>query len=288
MLRQRTLAMAGLAGLNLLMLGACGGNTAGPEPNPPADQRPWALVWSDEFDGINGSPPDPAKWTSDIGGGGWGNDELETYTNRTQNAYLQDGLLVIQALKETYTGPDAITRNFTSARLKTQGLHQWTYGRVEARMKLPYGQGLWPAFWMLGSGFGQVDWPQSGEIDIMENIGREPSIIHGMIHGPGYLDAEGVSSSYTLPDGQRFADDFHVFTIEWEVKVIRFYVDGNVYATRTPSDLPSGTNWVFNKPFFIILNAAVGGTWPGNPDSTTVFPQAMLVDYVRVYQRGGS
>ena len=280
--------MASLAGLSLLMLGACGGNSAGLVSNPPADDRPFALVWSDEFDGMNGSSPDLTKWTFDIGGGGWGNDELETYTDRPENAHIEDGLLVIQVLNETYTGPDNIPRDYTSARLKTQGLHQWTYGRVEARMKLPYGRGLWPAFWMLGSDFGQVDWPESGEIDVMENIGREPSIIHGTIHGPGYVGDNGISSSYTLPGGQRFADDFHVFAIEWEANVIRFYVDGNVYATRTPSELPSGTNWVFNKPFFIILNVAVGGDWPGNPDSTTIFPQTMLVDYVRVYQRGGS
>lgn len=270
MVQKRALAMAGLAGLNLLMLGACGGNSAGLAPNPPADDRPWALVWSDEFDGMNGSPPDPTKWMFDVGGGGWGNSELETYTNRTENAYLQDGLLVIQVLQETYTGPDNITRDYTSVRLKTQGLHQWTFGRVEARMKLPYGQGLWPAFWMLGSDFGQVDWPESGEIDIMENIGREPSIIHGTVHGPGYSDDNGISSPYRLAGGQRFADDFHVFTIEWEANVIRFYVDDNLYATRTPADLPSGANSVFNKPFFIILNVAVGGDWPGNPDSTKI------------------
>ena len=284
----RALAMASLAGLNLLMLGACGGNTTVLAPNPPTDNRPWELVWSDDFNGMNGSSPDLTKWTFDVGGGGWGNNELETYTNRTENAYIQDGLLVIQVLQETYTGPDNIPRDYTSARLKTQGLHQWTYGRVEARMKLPYGQGLWPAFWMLGSDFGQVVWPESGEIDIMENIGREPSTIHGTIHGPGYVGDTGISSPYTLPGAQRFADDFHVFTIEWEANVIRFYVDDNLYATCTPSNLPSGTNWVFNKPFFIILNVAVGGDWPGDPDSTTVFPQTLLVDYMRVYQRGGS
>ncbi|MBZ5516712.1 MAG: glycoside hydrolase family 16 protein [Acidobacteriia bacterium] len=270
------------------MLGTRGGNAAGLPPNPPADRRPWALVWSDEFDATNGSLPDPTKWTFDIGGGGWGNSELETYTGRPENAYLQDGLLVIQVRKESYTGPDKITRGYTSARLKTQGLYQWTHGRVEARMKLPYGQGLWPAFWMLGSDFGQIGSPACGEIDIMENIGREPSIVHGTIHGPGYSGDDGITSSYALPGGQRFADDFHVFAIEWEAKFIRFYVDGKLYATRRPSDLPSGANWVFNKPFFIILNVAVGGEWPGDPDSTTIFPQTMLVDYVRVYQRGGS
>jgi len=280
--------LSGLAAVALLfiLLGSCGAGTMAPTgTNPPADQRPWTLVWSDEFEGANGSSPDASKWTFDIGGGGWGNNELETYTNRTQNAFLQDGRLVIQALKETTTGPDNIPRDYTSARLKTQGLAQWTYGRVEARMKMTAGQGLWPAFWMLGSDIPQVDWPNCGEIDIMENIGREPSIIHGTLHGPSYSGGSGIGSAYTLPSSQRFADDFHVFAVEWEANVIRFYVDNNLYATRTPSELPSGANWVFAKPFFIILNVAVGGDWPGNPDATTAFPQTLVVDYVRVYQR---
>ncbi|MFB3923009.1 MAG: family 16 glycosylhydrolase [Terriglobia bacterium] len=269
-----------------VFLAGCGASvTPMGDANPPADLRPWSLVWSDDFDGANGSSPDASKWTFDIGGGGWGNDELETYTARTQNAFLQDGTLVIQALKETYTGPDNIPRDYTSARLKTLGLASWTYGRVEARMKLPAGQGLWPAFWMLGANIAQVGWPDCGEIDIMENIGREPSIVHGTIHGPSYSDGGGISGSYTLPNNQRFADDFHVFAVEWEKNVIRFYVDNALYATRTPSELPSGARWIFDKPFFIILNVAVGGSWPGNPDSTTVFPQTMVVDYVRVYQR---
>lgn len=269
-----------------ILLGSCGAGTTSPAAsNTPADQRPWTLVWSDEFEEANGSSPDASKWTLDIGGGGWGNKELETYTNRTQNAFVKDGTLVIQALKETYTGPDNIPRDYTSARLKTLGLAQWTYGRVEARMKLPGGQGLWPAFWMLGTNITQVGWPNCGEIDIMENIGREPSIVHGTIHGPSYSGESGIGSAYTLPNNQRFADDFHVFAVEWEPNVIRFYVDNTLYATRTPSDLPSGANWVFDKPFFIILNVAVGGSWPGNPDSTSVFPQTMIVDYVRVYQR---
>ena len=153
-------------------------------------------------------------------------------------------------------------------------------------MKLLAGQGLWPAFWMLGANIEHVGWPNCGEIDIMENIGREPSIVHATIHGQGYSDGGGIGGAYTLAGGGRFADDFHVFTVEREVNVIRFYVDGNLYATRTPAELPSGANWVFDKPFFIIMNVAVGGSWPGNPDSSTVFPQKMLVDYVRVYQRG--
>ena len=281
-------ALSGLAATAVLfmLLGSCGAGVLAPAgSNPPADERPWSLVWSDEFDGANGSSPDASKWTFDIGGGGWGNNELETYTNRTQNASLKDGTLIIQALKETYTGPDNIPRDYTSARLKTLGLAQWTYGRVEARMKLPGGQGLWPAFWMLGANIAQVDWPNCGEIDIMENIGREPSIVYGTIHGPSYSGGSGIGGSFTLPNHQRFADDFHVFAVEWEANVIRFYVDNQLYATRTPSELPAGANWVFDKPFFILMNVAVGGSWPGNPDSSNVFPQTLIVDYVRVYQR---
>ncbi len=247
----------------------------------------YKLVWSDEFSGPNGSAPDPKYWTYDIGGRGWGNKELETYTNRTKNAFVEDGNLVIQALKETYTGPDGITRDYTSARLKTQGLIDWTDGRFEARMKLPAGQGMWPAFWMMGSNDRQVGWPACGEIDIMENVGKEPSTVHGTIHGPGG-DPSGVYSvgaPYTLPGGAVFASDFHVFAVEWEAAAIRIYVDNNLYLTATPASLPAGGTWAFNHPFFLLLNLAVGGSWPGNPDSTTVFPQQMLIDYVRVYQR---
>lgn len=287
MTRKRAMAGAGLLAGLFVGLGSCGSDAGGPGPNPPPDTRPWTLVWSDEFDGANGTSPDAAKWVFDIGGGGWGNNELETYTSRTENARLEDGMLVIRALQETYTGPDLIPRDYTSARLKTLGRAQWTYGRIEARLKLPFGQGLWPAFWMLGADIEQVGWPNCGEIDIMENIGREPSIVHGTLHGPGYSGGSGIGSSYTLPGGARFADDFHVFAVEWEANVIRFYVDGNLYATRRPADLPGGASWVFNKPFFLILNVAVGGNWPGAPDASTVFPQTLFVDYVRVYQRGG-
>ncbi len=266
-----------------LVLASCG---RGIEPSPPPPGRqPWKLVWGDEFNGPNGSAPDPTHWTYSIGGQGWGNNELETYTNRTQNASLQNGILVIQALNETFTGPDGIKRNYTSARLKTQGIFRQTYGRFEARIKIPYGKGLWPAFWMLGDNIGHVRWPNCGEIDIFENIGREPSTVHGTIHGPGYSGGSGISASYILPGSQRFADDFHIFAVEWEPNVIRFYADGTLYKTTTPADLPSGTTWVFDHPFSLILNVAVGGNWPGSPDSSTVFPQTMQVDYVRVYQR---
>lgn len=244
----------------------------------------WKLVWSDEFDGPNGSAVDPAKWVLETGGSGWGNKELETYTSRLQNAHVENGALTINAHQEIYTGSDNITRKYTSARLKTKGKFSLTYGRVEARIKIPYGQGLWPAFWMLGANIDQVGWPACGEIDIMENIGREPSVIHGTIHGPGYSGGNGLAASYLLSNG-RFADSFHTFAVDWEPNVIRFYVDGLVYKTRTPADPPANTKWVFDHPFFILLNVAVGGSWPGSPDSSTVFPQTMTVDYVRVYQR---
>jgi beta-glucanase (GH16 family) len=245
----------------------------------------WSLVWSDEFDGPNGSAVDASKWSFDIGGNGWGNNELETYTSRTVNAYRDSGQLVIKVLKETFTGPDNITRNYTSARLLTRNKFSQAYGRFEARIKIPYGQGIWPAFWMLGDNIDSAHWPNCGEIDIMENVGKEPSIVHGTFHGPGYSGAGGITAAYSLPNGRKFSDDFHTFAVEWEPNVMRFYVDGFLYKTRTPADLPSGTTWVFDHSFFILLNVAVGGSFPGNPDATSVFPQQMLVDYVRVYQR---
>ncbi len=253
----------------------------------------WTLVWSDEFNGPNGSAVDSSKWISETGGNGWGNNELEYYTNRTANAYQQDGNLVIKVLQEKYTGPgkqfaskEAITRDYTSARLKTQMKFSQTYGRFEARIKIPQGQGIWPAFWMLGDDIDRVGWPDCGEIDIMENIGKEPGTVHGTIHGPGYSGAHGLGTALALPTSQqKFADDFHVYAVEWEPNAIRFYVDDLVYAQRTPADLPKGAKWVYDHPFFLLLNVAVGGDWPGNPDASSVYPQTMLVDYVRVYKR---
>ena len=251
-----------------------------PAPTP---AKKWTLIWSDEFNGPDGSAPDPAKWKYDLGGKGWGNNELETYTDRPINVEQKDGNLVITARKESYTGTDGIPRDYTSARIKTAGLFDHAHGRFEARIKIPHGQGMWPAFWLLGNDIGTIGWPGSGEIDIMENIGKEPSIVHGTIHGPGYSGEKGPSSAFLLSNSDSFADDFHLYAVEWEPNQIRFYVDENLYATRTPADLPSGTKWVYDHPFFIILNLAVGGGWPGNPDNTTAFPQRMLVDYVRVY-----
>lgn len=237
----------------------------------------WKLVWNDEFNGPDGSPVDPAKWEYDLGGWGWGNEEAEYYTDRTKNVYQENGFLVIQALRENYEG-----REYTSGRIKTKGRFELLYGRIEARIKLPFGQGIWPAFWMLGNDIDTNNWPNCGEIDIMENIGREPDIIHGTIHGPGYSGAWGPTGLFQTKD-KKVSDDFHVYAIEWEPNQIRWYFDDQCYFTIGPDDILG--KWVFDHPFFILLNVAVGGSWPGYPDETTVFPQKMLVDYVRVYQK---
>jgi beta-glucanase (GH16 family) len=250
-----------------------------------SDRAGWKLVWSDEFNAPDASPVDTTRWVSESGGNGWGNQELEYYTTRPENAFEQGGNLVIKVVQVKYTGADGVTRDYTSARLKTLGKFSQKYGRFEARIKIPQGQGIWPAFWMLGDDIGKIGWPKCGEIDIMENIGKEPATVHGTIHGPGYSGDKGISAPYRLPPDQHFADDFHLYAVEWEPKAIRFYVDDHLYATRTPADLPTSTKWAYNHPFFLLLNVAVGGGWPGNPDATTVFPQTMLVDYVRVYRR---
>jgi beta-glucanase (GH16 family) len=278
--------------LALTALAMCGGSkasgpqTPAPTPTPtPTPSGPWQLTWSDEFDGADGTRPDESTWTYDLGGNGWGNQELESYTNHAENASIQGGALVITARAEHVTGTDGIARDYTSARLKTQGHFAQAYGRFEARIQSPRGQGLWPAFWMLGNDIGGVGWPACGEIDIMENIGREPTIVHGTIHGPGYSGANGPTMAFSSPDGRPFADGYHVYAVEWEPAEIRFYVDDHLYETRKPADLPGGARWVYDHDFFVILNVAVGGSWPGNPDATSSFPQTMKVDYVRVYRR---
>ncbi|HTT17907.1 MAG TPA: glycoside hydrolase family 16 protein [Candidatus Sulfotelmatobacter sp.] len=257
------------------------GQTSTPQPSRPG----WTLTWSDEFNADDGSPVDTSKWVAETGGNGWGNQELEYYTTRPENAFHQGGNLVIKAIREKYTGTDGVTRDYTSARLRTLGKFSQKYGRFEARIKIPQGQGIWPAFWMLGEDMEHVGWPKCGEIDIMENIGKEPAIVHGTIHGPGYSGDKGIGSPFTLPSNTPFADDFQIYAVEWEPKAIRFYVDDHLYATRTPAELPKGTKWAYDHSFFMLLNVAVGGEWPGNPDATSIFPQTMLVDYVRVYKR---
>jgi len=246
----------------------------------------YVLVWSDEFKGKNGSRPDAKKWTYDLGGNGWGNHELEYYTNSAENARIEHGKLVITARAESYTGPDGKNFGYTSARLKTQGLFSAAYGRFEARIKLPAGQGIWPAFWMLGDNITTDGWPRCGEIDIMENIGKEAGINHGSLHGPSATNpTSDLTKTIRLPSGKRLSSDFHLYAVEWEPDVVRFYLDSNRYATFTSAQWPAGGTWVFDHPFFIILNVAVGGDWPGAPDATTAFPETMLVDYLRVYKR---
>lgn len=246
----------------------------------------WTLTWSDEFSSADGSAPDPAKWTYDVGGDGWGNFETQSYTARSQNAQIQNGNLVIAARREPFTEADGIERDYTSARLKTQAVFEQAYGRFEARIKIPKGQGMWSAFWMLGADVKQNGWPNCGEIDIMENIGSEPGINHASLHGPsGVAATSDLTGTFVLPTGQKLADDFHVYAIEWEPDVVRFYVDSINYAAFTRTQWPAGGQWVFDHPFFIILNVAVGGGWPGPPDASTQFPQQMLIDYVRVYSK---
>jgi beta-glucanase (GH16 family) len=234
------------------------------------------LVWAEEFNytGL----PDPNIWNMETGGGGWGNNELQYYTETENNAYVDNGVLTITA-REEQVGD----RDYTSARITTQGKFDFKYGKIEARIKLPYGQGLWPAFWMLGANINTVGWPACGEIDIMELVGGSPdgdNTCHATIHWDNDGEHAQYGLPYTLPNGI-FADDFHVFTVEWDAQEIRAYVDNVEYyvADITPEALSE-----FQNNFFIILNVAVGGNWPGPPDGTTEFPQTMQVDYVRVFQ----
>ena len=240
------------------------------------------LVMADEFN-VDGAP-NPDIWSYEIGTGtnGWGNNELQYYTDRTENVTVQNGVLIITAKKEAFQGS-----NYTSARLITKGKFEQTYGRYEARIRVPYGKGIWPAFWLLGDDAnGTKIWPQIGEIDIMEYIGSEPSRVFGTVHGPGYSGGESISKSYVL-ENDRFDTGFHIFGIEWGPDYINFYVDDVLYNQITPNDVPG--EWVFNQgPFYIILNVAVGGALPGSPNAETVFPQTMLVDYVRVYNKSNN
>lgn len=240
------------------------------------------LVMQDEFD-IDGSI-DSDLWSFDIGNGegteagqGWGNNELQYYTDRTENITVQNGILIITAKKESYKGS-----SYTSARILTKGKFEQAYGRFEARIRLPYGQGMWPAFWLLGNNIDEVKWPNCGEIDIMENRGQEPSITHGTVHGPGYSGGLAITKSYDLVN-DRLDTGFHIFGIEWGPEYINFYVDDVLYNQITPADVTG--EWVFDRPFYIILNLAVGGSFAGPPNSETSFPQTMLVDYVRVYKK---
>jgi beta-glucanase (GH16 family) len=232
------------------------------------------ITMQDEFD--QDGAPNSSIWTYDIGGNGWGNNELQYYTDRSQNVAVQNGYLIITAEKENFE-----EASYTSARILSKGLFEQAYGRFEARIKLPWGQGIWPAFWLLGGDIDTNNWPNCGEIDIMEYRGQNPTMVLGTVHGPGYSGGESISKSYSLTN-DRFDTGFHVFGIEWTPDYINYYVDDVLYNQITPEDVTG--EWVFNKPFFIIINLAVGGSFVGSPNAETVFPQTMLVDYVRVYQ----
>lgn len=261
----------GLSAFALAFLG--GGASCGDDAS-----AEWKLVWEESFDGPAGQLPDPARWRFDVGGD-WGNAQLEYDTDRAENVSLDGaGNLAIVARRETLQG-----RAYTSGRINTRDYFEQARGRFEARIKLPIGRGIWPAFWLLGENFSEVGWPACGEIDIMEYRGQEPGVILGSLHGPGYSGGGSVTGRYTLPAGT-FNDDFHLFAVEWDESSIIWLVDGVAYHVVTPRDLPASGRWVFDHPFFIILNLAVGGNFVGPPDANTVFPQTMLVDWVRVYR----
>lgn len=267
-----------LAALSAALIGSAAVGPAHAESAAPAAAA--VTTFSDTFDGPAGAAVDGSKWTLETGDN-VNNHERQYYTSGTKNAALDgQGHLVITARKENPAGYQCWygSCQYTSARLNTAGKFNAQYGHVEARMKIPRGQGMWPAFWMLGT---PVNWPDSGEIDVMENVGFEPSTVHGTIHGPGYSGSGGIGAPYSLPNGQSFADAFHTFAVDWAPDSITWSVDGTVYQRRTPADL-GGKTWVFNKPFFLILNLAVGGYWPGDPDGSTQFPQTLLVDSVSV------
>ncbi|MBK8420862.1 glycoside hydrolase family 16 protein [Candidatus Villigracilis saccharophilus] len=267
----RFLSKAILALIVTVVCVSCGVTpTATPIAPPPG----WELKWHDEFDGkeINAS-----NWTYDLGAGGWGNGEAQNYTARPENARVENGMLVIEARQEKFEDS-----YYTSARLKTQGLQDFQYGRIEARLKVPSGKGLWPAFWMLGSEFNGGNWPDCGEIDVMEHLGKEPDLIFGTIHGPGYSGALGLTKWNR--QAYNIADDFHTYAIEWEADQVNWIYDGTKYFTVTRADVGE-RDWVFNQKFFIILNLAVGGNFPGPIGLDVVFPKQLLVDYVRVYQK---
>lgn len=258
--------------------------TASAEPANDTDDAQPKLAWSDEFDGDAGSKPDGSKWIPEVNGDGGGNGELQYYTDSADNASLDgEGNLVITARKENPNDYQCHYGRceYTSARLTTAQTFTQQYGHFEARIKVPRGTGMWPAFWMLGSNFGQTPWPDCGEIDILENIGSEPSTVHGSLHGPGYSGGNPLTGSYSLPNGEAFADDFHTFAVDWTPEYIAWSVDGQEYQRKTPADA-GGNAWPFDQPFFIIMNVAVGGAWPGPPNDDTQFPQSMVVDYVRV------
>jgi beta-glucanase (GH16 family) len=249
---------------------------------PAIGQNDWKLVWSDEFPG---NQLDYSKWGIEVNAFGGGNSELQLYTDRKENVRVVGGHLIIEARKDQ-ANIAGTGREYSSGRLRTKHRGDWKYGRIEVRAKLPRGQGLWPAIWMLPTDEKYGGWAASGEIDIMELVGHQPDQVLGTLHyGDKWPHNKHTGSSFDLPNGT-FADDFHTFAVEWEAGRIRWFVDGNLYQTQTKWSTTSAPFPApFDQRFHLILNVAVGGKLPGNPDATTRFPQQMQVDYVRVYQR---
>jgi hypothetical protein len=233
-----------------------------------------SLVWNEEF---NGKTLNSAIWTYETGGSGWGNNELENYTNSQNNSFCSGGYLIIEARKES-----SGSRNYSSARIISKDKKMFTYGRIDIRAKLPKGKGIWPALWMLGNNISEMGWPACGELDIMELLGHEPQKVYGTMHwGPPGGGSTHIGGDVTLSSGN-FFDSFHVFSLKWELNQLTFLVDNVPYFTGTKVQV--GGSYPFDKPFFFIMNVAVGGNWPGDPDNTTVFPQRMIVDYIKVFQ----
>jgi beta-glucanase (GH16 family) len=271
-----------LLALGLSSTTSCAAPETSPGPLPEPGEGTWGLVFHDEFEGAADTPPDATVWAYDVSGSGFGNQQLEYDTDRIENVSLDGGgHLRIVAREEPFLG-----KSYTSGRIQTRDSFTQAYGRFEVRARLPSGQGLWPAFWLLGADYGVTnDWPDCGELDVLEYRGQEPLLAHGSAHGPGYSGGSPITSTFELPGPGGFDDDFHVFAIEWDEARIAWLVDGEVYQVMTPSTLPEGKAWVFDHPFFLILNLAVGGLFVGPPDASTEFPQTFLVDYVRVYER---
>ncbi|HEY8402504.1 MAG TPA: glycoside hydrolase family 16 protein [Cytophagaceae bacterium] len=254
------------------------------DPTPPGDKgyksplerEGWKLVWQDEFDGPE---VDTTKWNYEVNGDGGGNNELQYYVKSKRNVYIKDGKLVIKGIKENYKG-----KFYTSGRLNSSNKADFKYGRFDIRARLPIQQGIWPAIWMLPTDWVYGGWPLSGEIDIMEIVGHEPSTLHGTLHyGELWPKNKYTGGSYKLPTGT-FEDEYHVFSVEWEENEIRWYIDDQLYSTKTPKDTDPH-RWPFDQKFHFLLNLAIGGTWPGPPDEETVFPKYFFIDYVRVFQK---
>ncbi|SMO88644.1 glycoside hydrolase family 16 protein [Gracilimonas mengyeensis] len=246
----------------------------------------YELVWSDEF---NSTELDTSKWDFNTGTGaeigliGWGNNELQYYREGNNNVSVTDGNLVIEARKENYSDME-----YTSAKLVTQNKAAWKYGKVEVRAKVPETQGIWPAIWMMPTESAYGNWPRSGEIDLMELLGHQPDTVYGTAHfGNSFEDRGHFTKAITLEGGENFSNAFHTYAVEWKPDTLKWFLDGDQYHTMSSSDIKP-YNWPFDKPFYLILNVAVGGNWPGNPDETTRLPQQMKVDYVRVYQKAGN